>query len=139
MEVIPMLMRSTGRRRNTVAGGDLEADVAQFSAHMKRDGTTSTLAVSGEVDLSNSEKVSELGRLAVDALSDSDRVLIIDLSDVAFMDSTGLSALVVINNAALLRGSEVRLRGMQPLVRRVLELGELAAAFQHDDVGAAAR
>jgi anti-sigma B factor antagonist len=117
----------------------LEADVAQFSAHMKRESTTSTLAVSGEVDLSNSEKVSELGRLAVDALSDSDRVLIIDLSDVAFMDSTGLGALVVINNAALVRGSEVRLRGVQPLVRRVLELGGLAAAFHLDDVDAVAR
>jgi anti-sigma B factor antagonist len=138
MEVIPILMR-IGRRTNTVAGGDSEADMAQFSAHMKRDGTTSTLAVSGEVDLSNSEKVSELGRLAVDALSDSDRVLIIDLSDVAFMDSTGLSALVLINNAAQVRGSEVRLRGVQPLVRRVLELGGLAAAFHLDDVGAVAR
>jgi anti-sigma B factor antagonist len=114
----------------------LEADVAQFSAHMDHDGTTSTLAVSGEVDLSNSEKVSELGKLAVDALTGSDRVLIIDLSDVAFMDSTGLGALVVINNAARVKGREVRLRGMQPLVRRVLELGGLATAFHLDDVDA---
>jgi anti-sigma B factor antagonist len=103
---------------------------------MRHDGTASTLAVSGEVDLSNFEKVRELGKFAIDALTDTDRVLIIDLSDVALMDSMGLGALVVINNAAQVEGREVRLRGMQPLVRRVLELGGLAAAFHLDDVDA---
>jgi anti-sigma B factor antagonist len=110
--------------------------MAQFSAYMKRDGGTSTLAVSGEVDLSNSEKVRELGKLAVDALADTDRVLIIDLTHVALMDTTGIGALVAVNNAARVKGREVRLRGVRPILRRMLEVGGLATVFDLDEVEA---
>ena len=99
-----------------------------FSVDVKRDGSVCTLFVSGEIDLDNSEHLASIGTMALDAVNDHE-TLVIDLSDVGFMDSTGLSALVNINTAARVNGHEIRLRGMQPLVTRVLELGGLADAF----------
>jgi anti-anti-sigma factor len=102
--------------------------MTKFSVDVQRDGSTCTLVIAGEVDLQNSESLASIGRMALDAVNGHE-VLIIDLTDVYFMDSTGLDALVVINNEARVNGHQLRLRGLQPLVSRVLELGGLASAF----------
>jgi len=106
--------------------------MAGFSVDVKRDGLTCNLVVSGEVDLQNSENLASIGRMALDAVNGNE-LLVIDLAAVPFIDTTGLGALVVINNAARVNGQEVRLRGMQPLVKSVLEVGGLASAFHLDD------
>lgn len=111
-------------------------DMAHFSVDVKRDGSTCTLVISGEVDLQNSDDLAAIGRLALNAVSGRE-VLVIDLAGVPYMDTTGLGALVMINNSALVNGHEVRLRGVQPLVNRVLELGGLASIFAMDDTAPA--
>ena len=107
--------------------------MAGFSAHLTHDVTISTLALSGEVDLVNAEKLRELGALALAAMIDPDGVLVIDLSDVTMMDSTGIGALVLVNNAARRNGQLVRLRGVPPLLRRVLDIGGLSDCFALED------
>lgn len=57
---------------------------------------TFTLTLGGEIDLSNSDDLVSAARLALSSKPcDS---LTLDLAEVTFVDSTGLSALVVINN-----------------------------------------
>ena len=59
--------------------------------------------------------------------------VIVDLSKVDFMDSTGLSALVVAYRQANEVGSSVLVAGAQPSVRRVLEITQLDALLEHRD------
>ena len=104
-----------------------------FSAHLTHDVTISTLTLSGDVDLASAEKLRTLGTLALTDMIDPGAVLIIDLSDVAMMDSTGIGALVLVNNAARRTGQQVRLRGVPPLLRKVLEIGGLTGYFALED------
>lgn len=73
------------------------------------EGDRSTIAVLGEVDIASSERFLAHGRAGLDGGA---KVLEIDLAGVTFMDSSGLSALVMIRAAA-------RERGVQLLVTNV--------------------
>ena len=59
--------------------------------------------------------------------------VVVDLSEVDFMDSTGLSALVVAYRQAGEIGSSVVVAGAQPAVRRVLEITQLDLLLEHRD------
>jgi anti-anti-sigma factor len=64
------------------------------------------VAVTGEVTFSN---VAELNRRLDAALSGESRDLVVDLSDVSFIDSSGLSALLTASKQARERGGAVAL------------------------------
>lgn len=53
----------------------------------------------------------------------------IDLSDVAFMDSSGLATLVQLFKRVRICEGDVRLCGLQPKVQRVFELIRLDRVF----------
>jgi anti-sigma B factor antagonist len=85
------------------------------------------LMLSGEIDLANAQLVVEratkcLYRDDVDALS-------LDLGDVTFMDSTGLSAMITLLNLAGETGKALTLRRVPDRVRRLLELTGLNRIF----------
>lgn len=86
------------------------------------DPTRTTLAVTGFVDISNSAMLVEAG---LDALSGSGS-LALDLAEVDFMDSTGISALVELALEAQRGGVEFEIGAASAQVRRVLELTGLA-------------
>src|SRR4051794_4160020 len=65
---------------------------APFAIDVSRDGRKSVLAVRGEVDLATAGELREALEHA--AQSDAEEVWV-DLSDVTFLDSTGLTALVI--------------------------------------------
>jgi anti-sigma B factor antagonist len=94
-------------------------DGAQFEDEAL-DASTQLLAVSGELDLTN---VSDLRRRIASAFASGPPQLVIDLSGVTHMDSTGLAELIsahqraqelhgrlvlVITSAAILRTFEIR-------------------------------
>jgi anti-sigma B factor antagonist len=85
------------------------------------------LVMSGEIDLANAQLVVELGtkclrRDDVDALS-------LDLGDVTFMDSTGLSAMITLLNLARETGKTLTLERVPDRIRRLLELTGLNRIF----------
>jgi anti-anti-sigma factor len=90
---------------------------------------TAVLTVRGEVDVANSGHLRALGE---DAIGDAVRVIRIDLSEVSFIDSTGLAALVAIRNAAAGAGRRLVLDRPTARVRRVLQLTTLDAVFEVD-------
>ena len=77
------------------------------------------VSVSGEIDLSTATEL----QLAVDALSPFQRPLALDLSGVGFVDSTGIRALLAINNRAMETvGQPLILMRATDATRRLIQL-----------------
>jgi anti-anti-sigma factor len=86
--------------------------------------------LAGEIDIANAASVQ--GHLG--SLADLGH-LVIDLTGLRFMDSTGLSALIVTHKRAKSLGYSIRLVGAQGPVRRVLEITQIDKFIAHyDDV-----
>lgn len=93
--------------------------------HIGREGTTATLKVVGELELVQGDK---LEASALRLLPETEH-LTVDLSAVTFMDSSGLGALIAINQAADELGATVVLQDPPRSVVRVLEMTATADAF----------
>jgi anti-sigma B factor antagonist len=91
------------------------------------DDGVATLAVTGEVDLSSADRLQELGLVA---LAEIVSTLRIRLTDVSFIDSSGLAALISIKNAADRGRQVVILERPSERVTRLLEVAGLVAHFQ---------
>lgn len=91
----------------------------------QRDGIA-VVTVAGEVDASS---VSQLRSHLDDLLAQGDHNFVIDLTDVAFMDSSGLATLVQLFKRVRIGEGDVRLCGLQPKVQRVFELIRLDRVF----------
>ena len=83
--------------------------------------------VSGEIDIQTSPVLD--GRLR-NVFGEGVTSIVIDLADVTFLDSTGLSVLVAGLNRCQGVGGTVRLVSLRPNVRRVLEITGLTDVFQ---------
>lgn len=96
------------------------------SVSSRRDGGALTVAVSGEIDLATSPVVTEAitGALA----SGGVRTVDVDLSDVTFLDSSGISLLLKGRRDADERGVGYRVTGAHGTP---LEILEIAGVWQH--------
>ena len=93
------------------------------------------VSVGGEVDL---ETASQLGDHALDALLDVSPHVLLDLTDVTFMDSTGLKVLLSIQRRADLAGGSFAVAGASRSVRKILTLTGLDQTFTiHETVAEA--
>lgn len=86
--------------------------------------------IGGEVDTATAEAL-ERELLAV--VRARPRHLGLDLTAVDFLDSSGLRALLVVQQAVASRGRQVRVVGSTPMVDRLLEITGLEALFPHDE------
>jgi anti-sigma B factor antagonist len=93
-------------------------------------GDAIVLTMKGELELT-SAPVFERELRAVEATNP--RRLVIDLSGLEFMDSTGLRALLLARERAQADGHELALRRGPRQVQRVLELTKTAEAFEFED------
>ncbi len=82
--------------------------------------------VRGDVDLRTSPQLREL---LLDEAQAASGLLAIDLSGVAYMDSSGVGTLVFVKREAERAGRRVVLAGVQPRVRSVLEITHLDKFF----------
>jgi anti-sigma B factor antagonist len=89
-----------------------------------KDGRT-LIRLSGEVDLSWTQQVRQA---VLDALASSQRVGVV-LSDVSYIDSSGIAALVEGFQSARSKGSGFALVAISDAVRAVLELARLDRVF----------
>ena len=80
----------------------------------------------GELDMSTAPQLrDELARLT----SDGAQVVTLDLSDLAFIDSTGLSVLITGLKRLRQQGGDLALRSPTPGTRKVLEITGLTEVF----------
>lgn len=90
-----------------------------FRLEVQSQGQSTVIAVSGELDLASSPALQE----ELERVSASDaRMLIIDLRELDFMDSTGLSVLVKAHRAAEEGARRLYLIKGPPQVQRLLSL-----------------
>ena len=88
-------------------------------------GDTTTVRVVGEVDLATSSQLRE-------CLTALDGVVVVDLTEVGFLDSSGLNALIGSRNHLTSSGGTLLLRGAQPHVRHVFDVMGMADWFEFD-------
>jgi anti-sigma B factor antagonist len=79
-----------------------------------------TVVVSGEIDVASSPTVGEALSQAV--LADGADAVLVDLSAVRFLDSSGISVLLKGRRLAGERAVSYRVTGANDMVRRILEL-----------------
>jgi anti-anti-sigma factor len=82
-------------------------------------GRRSVLRLQGELDASTEERL----RFAIgSALNRSPELLVVDLSELGFMDCSGLSVLVWAHQRLAVQGRQLLLTGAQPVVQRLIRL-----------------
>ena len=104
-------------------GGDLEVTIETPSGV---DDPGAVIRVSGEVDIQTSPVLEERLRAVLDQ---GHATVAVNLADVSFLDSTGLSVLVAALQRCRAAGGGLRLLSPQPNVRRVLDITGLAGTF----------
>ncbi|HWO99996.1 MAG TPA: STAS domain-containing protein [Methylococcus sp.] len=93
----------------------------------KRNGSTVLSVAEARLDAHNS---AELKDVILKLLEDGSRQIVVDLSQVGFIDSSGLGALLSGYKNASLRSSGFLLAGLQPRVRSMFELTRLTRVFE---------
>jgi anti-sigma B factor antagonist len=105
-------------------------DLARFSVWAEEahdNGTTAVVLISGEVDRSNGDELQDL--MVGPALS-AYHEMVVDLSGVTFMGSTGLNVLISTKRLLDQEGRSFRLRRPSSAVRRTLEVSGLLETFE---------
>ena len=94
---------------------------------IRNEGEAVVLKLGGEIDMRTSTGVkSKLKEL----FENDPRVLVVDMTEVEFMDSSGLATLVGALKWCRIHGSELRLAGLAQGVRSVFEICRLETIFQ---------
>ncbi|HVE62678.1 MAG TPA: STAS domain-containing protein [Mycobacteriales bacterium] len=101
---------------------DATRDVAAFFLTTSEHGGVSLLHVDGEVDIATAPTL----RAAVAAILEArPGALVIDLSGVPFLDSTGLGVLVAAHKSARALGVPMHLSAARRIVANALRLGQI--------------
>ena len=94
---------------------------------VERDGDEAIVRIDGEIEFATAPRLrSELLDLAQDGATP----VILDLSNVPFLDSAGISLLIQAKKRLDAAGSDLVLRAPQPNIRRVLEISGVTELFR---------
>ena len=91
------------------------------------DGDTLTITGMKELGASNANSFRDQARAA---LTDTQKIIEIDLSQTMFVDSCGLGALISLHKLACTRNGQVRLLNPTPPVQQILELTRMHRIFE---------
>jgi anti-anti-sigma factor len=101
---------------------DLGDSTPELQVERVRSGAAAVLVLRGEHDLATKDDLSETLR----SLIETHRVVVADLSEAEYVDSSTLAELVRADRAARAAGKHFRLQlGTEPIVERVLEISGL--------------
>ena len=89
----------------------------------KIDGEKMTMTVVGRVDTTTSPELA--AALKLDGVKD----LTLDISGVSYMSSAGLRCLLMAQKVMNAAGGEVRISGVQPVVKEVLDITGFSGIF----------
>ncbi len=110
---------SDSSRSSSVNPGDLRVVVSSIDSRHE-------VHLQGELDLGTAPQLrDELARLAADGA----RFVTVDMKDLAFIDSTGLSVLITGLKRLRQQGGDMALRSPTPSTRKVLEITGLTEVF----------
>ncbi|GAA2152725.1 STAS domain-containing protein [Kitasatospora kazusensis] len=99
----------------------------EATARVRAEGDRALVCVlQGELDI---ESLAAARRALTEAVARSVPVLVVDLHDVGFCDSTGLNLLLRTRTAAVAAGTDFRLAAPSPAVLRLLEITGADSVF----------
>ena len=104
-----------------------------FQVRVSADGDDVRLHLVGDLDMTAVESFRSCVEGAVDS---NGGAVVVDLGDLAFIDSTGISALLVMRRRLEGQGRELRVANVSAGAARVFELTGLTGIFSDDDVDA---
>ncbi|HEY3673831.1 MAG TPA: STAS domain-containing protein [Acidimicrobiia bacterium] len=93
----------------------MDAENDGLTLHVEQDGQGPVLHVKGEIDLVTAPQL----RASLLELAGN---VVVDLTDVAFLDSTGIGVLVVARNRFMVDGGGLTLRRPNDVITRTLEI-----------------
>jgi anti-anti-sigma factor len=106
-------------------------EVHRFDLRIRPDRERVIVALDGELDFSNVDAV----RAALEELRTSGwRSIVVDLRELTFIDSTGLSLLLEADHVARRQGAALAIVDGSPAVARLLELVGLGDHFDRAEV-----
>lgn len=114
--------------KNRAAGAETQY---RATCQTSREDGRFVISVSGELDGASASSPSFAGALA-SYRADEPVDVVLDLHDVSFVDSPGLSWLMAVRSAATMADRKVRLRSSSTAVERVLVLGGLRRYFPNE-------
>lgn len=94
--------------------------MTECQTHLSQLGRYSVLGLSGEIDAVNSERVGQVLRVALETTEAAG--VIVDLSNLSFCDSSGLSMLIAVYKQARARNLPFVLTGAHDRVAHVMSL-----------------
>ena len=97
---------------------------------VKYEGKAVVLELGGEIDMKSSTNVKEQFQKI---FRDKPPVIVVDMKEVKFMDSSGLATLVGVLKWCRLNSSELRLAGLTEGVRSIFDITRLESIFQFYD------
>ncbi|MDQ6650155.1 MAG: STAS domain-containing protein [Actinomycetota bacterium] len=100
------------------------AALGEIDVEVELDGSTTVVGFAGEIDLVTAPKVRTTLSEAIER--DGLQLLVLDMSEVSFLDSTGIAAVAFAIRMSSAEGVTVRLCCIQAHVLRVLEITGLA-------------
>ena len=100
------------------------------------DGSVTVLTVTGDLVIGDAE--SSFKKTVTRLLEEGHTRLLVDLSGVGFLDSSGLGALVRALTQSQKEGGQTKLLHAGPQIRKLLQMTKLDSVFEiHDDMEAA--
>ncbi len=105
-----------------------EAEPAKLQIRVQSMQGLAVVRLTGEIDLSNAARLQDQLSLLVEQGH-----VVIDLSEVTFIDSTGLSAFIVGHHRATAAHTGLHLAGATGTVQRLLALTQLDRHLDHHD------
>lgn len=108
---------------------DRPADEPGFAIDVRVDGARTLVVLSGEIDSYTAPRMNE----AFAELDDvAGRHVVLDLADVGFVDSAGLSAIVLCMGSVRRGGGAVSVRSMSPQLLKLFEITGISRMFPVD-------
>ena len=102
---------------------------------VRREGHSVVLVLSGEIDMKCSVK---LRNKFLELLKEKPPVLVVNMAEVEFMDSSGLGTLVEALRWSRRNGGQFKLAGLSQAVRNIFEISRLDSVFEVYDTEAEA-
>lgn len=121
--------RFTGRWGNARKAGTVLSDAkTQEPAawRLQAGEAPGVLVFGGEIDFSVTPKVRES---LIKLLEGSEGDVVLDLADLAYIDSSGLALFIELRKQMQEKGRTVRIRSISPQVRKLLHLTQLGEMF----------
>jgi anti-anti-sigma factor len=103
-----------------------DAEPAKLQIRVQNAHGPAIVRLTGEIDLSNAARLQDQLSLLVEQGH-----VVVDLSEVTFIDSTGLTAFIIGHRRASAAGTGLHLAGASGTVQRLLELTQLDRHLDH--------